>query len=36
VSAVVVHDQMNIERFWDGGVDIFKKAQELLMPLPVV
>ncbi len=31
VSAVVIHDQVNVKVFRDGGVDSFQEAQEFLL-----
>src|SRR5947209_16220142 len=36
VSSVIIHDQVDVKTFRDGGIDLLQKAQELLMTLPLV
>ena len=34
VSAVVIHDQMNVEWLGNGRIDSLQETEELLMPVP--
>ena len=36
VGGVVIHDDMDIEPFWDLSIDLFEELQELGRPVPLV
>ena len=36
VGGIVVHDDMDIEAFWDLSIDLFEEVQELGRPVTLV